>query len=296
MSKMSSASKIELKKFDDLFGSEDMLASDSALSVVEIPLNELYEFKDHPFKIHEDELEEMVESVRQYGILVPGICRIRADGGYEIVAGHTRCEACRRVGLETVSMIIKELSDDEAIIIMVDSNIQRENVLVSEKARAYKMRYDAIKHQGVKGNSLQLISEETGENAKKIQRYIWLARLCDALLELVDTKKLPVAQALDLSFLNIKEQAIVLDVMKELCLVPTKEQTSAMKEAGQKTGLDRNMVLAIICPGAVKKTTRKVTIKADKLSKYFDEKMSEKEMTDIIISLLEDWKRKEAEE
>lgn len=296
MNKKSSASKIELKKFDDLFGVNDISADNEALAVRDIPIAELHEFKNHPFKIHEKELEEMVESVRQYGVLVPGICRARTEGGFEIIAGHTRCEACKRAGVTTMPMIIKEVDDDEATIIMVDSNIQREDVLVSEKAKAYKMRYDAMKHQGVKGNSLKAMSEETGENEKKIQRFIWLARLSDTLLDMVDNKKLPMAQAVDLSFLSIKEQVAVVDVMNELHLIPTMAQTSEMKTVSMDKGLDRTHILAIICPGVAKKSPRKVTFKADKLSRYFDDNVTEKEITEIIIRLLDEWKRREGEE
>lgn len=180
MNKSNSASKIKMKSFDDLFGTNENLeqANANGGEIREIPLASLHTFRNHPFQIHEDKLEEMVESVRQYGVLVPGIARMRPQGGYEIIAGHTRKAACELAGLDTMPMFIRNLSDDEATIVMVDSNIQREDIFPSEKARAYSMRYYAMKHQGIKGDkgsSLDIMSEETGENAKKIQRYIRLA-------------------------------------------------------------------------------------------------------------------------
>ena len=292
MSKYNSASKIEIKGYDDLFGK--VVASETMNTVIDIPLEDLHGFKNHPFKMHKDVLEEMVDSIKKHGVLMPGICR-RDKDGYEIISGHTRCEACRIIGLKSMPMIEKELSDEEATIIMVDSNIQRDDVLISEKAKAYKMRYNAMKRPGVKGDSLAAMSEETGENAKKIQRYIWLARLNDYLLDMVDEKKLPVTQALDLSFLNNTEQKIVIDVMSELHLIPTMQQTSEMKLKSKECVLDRNMILSIICSTMVKKTARKVTIKANELSRYFDEDVTEKEIAEIIIQLLEERKRKEEE-
>lgn len=207
MSKSNSASKIKMKPFDELFGTNENLeqANANGGEIREIPLASLHTFRNHPFQIHEDKLEEMVESVRQYGVLVPGIARMRPQGGYEIIAGHTRKAACELAGLDTMPMFIRNLNDDEATIVMVDSNIQREDIFPSEKARAYSMRYYAMKHQGIKGDkgsSLDIMSEETGENAKKIQRYIRLAKLSDELLDFVDRKKIGFIQGVDLSYLN----------------------------------------------------------------------------------------------
>lgn len=166
MNKSNSASKIKMKSFDDLFGTNENLeqANANGGEIREIPLASLHTFRNHPFQIHEDKLEEMVESVRQYGVLVPGIARMRPQGGYEIIAGHTRKAACELAGLDTMPMFIRNLNDDEATIVMVDSNIQREDIFPSEKARAYSMRYYAMKHQGIKGDkgsSLDIMSEET---------------------------------------------------------------------------------------------------------------------------------------
>ena len=155
----------------------------------------------------------MIESVRQHGVLVPGIVRSRKEGGYEIIAGHTRRHVCELLGIDTMPVFVKDLDDNEASLIMVDSNIQRENILPSEKARAYKIKYDAMKNQGKEGNSLQKMSEESGENYKSIQRYIWLARLNDNLLGMVDNKKLGFIQGVSLSVLSNKEQEMVYDAI-----------------------------------------------------------------------------------
>ena len=193
-------------------------------------------------------------------------------------------------------MVIKNLSDDEATIVMVDSNIQREDVLISEKAKAYKMRYDAMKHQGVQGNSLSAMSKETGENAKKIQRYIWLERLSDDLLELVDAKKLPMAPAIDISFLDIKEQQWVSDAINDLHVIPSMEQSAEIKNLSQKQRLEESVVRQILSPKTVKPKPRQVTFKAERLNDYFPDNYSEDEIEDIIITLLEEWKRKGEEE
>ena len=177
MSRTKALENVKLTSFDDLFGGKNIEKAAEAGDVKEIPLSELHEFHNHQFQIRSDEeLEEMIESVREHGVLVPGIVRKREQGGYEIIAGHTRKHV---LGLETMPVFVKELNDDEASMVMVDSNIQRENIRPSEKAKAYKIKYDAMKNQGKAGNSLKMMSEESGENYKSIQRYIWLARLND---------------------------------------------------------------------------------------------------------------------
>lgn len=186
MSKGGSAAKIKLNSYDDLFGASQAPAGTE--QVQEIPLSDLYEFKGHPFKVLDDEkMQETVESIRNYGVLMPGIARPRAEGGYEIIAGHRRKHGCEPAGLSTMPIFVRDYSDDEATIIMVDTNIQREDILPSEKARAYAMKYEAMKHQGKKGNgsSLDEVGEAAGESGKTVQRYIWLARLSDELLDMV---------------------------------------------------------------------------------------------------------------
>ena len=207
MSKTGSAAKVKLNRFDDLFGTEKLQIGTE--QVQEIALSELHEFKGHPFKVLDDEkMQETVESIKEHGVLMPGIARPMKDGGYEIIAGHRRRHACEIVGLATMPMFIRDYTDDEATIIMVDSNIQREDILPSEKAKAYFMKYEAVKHQGKrgKGNSLDEVGETAGESAKTVQRYIYLAHLSDALLDMVDKKKIGIVQGVELSFLTEQQQ------------------------------------------------------------------------------------------
>lgn len=191
-------------------------------------------------------------------------------------------------------MFIRNLNDDEATIVMVDSNIQREDILPSERARAYSMRYYAMKHQGIKGNgsSLELMSEETGENQKKIQRYIRLARLNDGLLDLLDANKLGLVQGVDISFLNEQEQQWVLDAMFDMNIFPNTQQSARLKAFSRENTLDQNGVRDILMPDLVANKSRKVTFKADKLDEYFDEKYTEEMITDIIVDLLNEWKKR----
>ena len=216
MNKTGSATKVKLNSFDDLFGIEQ--PQSGIEQVQEIALIELHGFKEHPFKVLDDEkMQEMIESIREYGILMPGIARPMKGGGYEIIAGHRRKYACEMVGLSTMPMFIRDYTDDEATIIMVDSNIQREDILPSEKSKAYRMKYDAMKHQGSKAGGLTLgeLGEAAGESAKTVQRYIWISRLADELLDMVDTKKIGIIQAVDLSFLSEVAQQWVLAVISE---------------------------------------------------------------------------------
>lgn len=217
MSKTGSAAKVKLNSFDDLFGTSEVPQT-GLEQIINAPLQDLYEFKDHPFRVVDDEkMEETVESIRQYGVLVPGIARPRTGGGYELISGHRRKHGSQRAGKSEMPVIVRDYSDDEATIIMVDSNIQREDILPSEKAKAYKMKYEAMKHQGRKSgkNTLDEVGEAAGENAKKVQRYIWLARLSDTLLEMVDTKRLGFSQGVDISFLSEEAQQWVEVVMED---------------------------------------------------------------------------------
>lgn len=296
MSRKDVMGKVKLNRFDELFGAsaaEVVQGGDSEIK--EIPLSELHEFKNHPFQVRSDkELAEMIESVRQHGILVPGIARTRPEGGYEIIAGHTRRHICEIVGLKTMPMFVREMSDDEACVVMVDSNIQRENILPSEKAKAYKMKYEAMKHQGKKSgkNTLDEVGEAAGENAKKVQRYIWLSRLSDELLEMVDAKKLGFSQGVDISFLSEEAQQWVEVIIEERgCNVST-VQSGKLKEYGKSGELTLAMVRLILTEEKPKE--RKVTLKADKISKYFSDSYSNEEIENVIISLLDKWREEGA--
>lgn len=284
---------VKLKGYDNLFAEENVVSVSG--EVKNIPIDELHEFKDHPFKVRDDaKMEELSESIKKNGVLVPGIARVRPEGGYEIIAGHSRCHACRMAGISQMPMFVKEMSDDEATIVMVDSNIQREDIFPSEKARAYKMKYEAMKHQGSKGNSsLDVLSENTGESTKTIQRYIWLSRLNDKLLNLVDKKKLPFNVGVNLSFLNSDEQNKV-----EFNLIRGKdqislEQSELLKKYSSKGTLNDELIDDILSDKGNTKKLRKFTLKFDRLNEYFDDNYTEKEIENIIIKLLEDWKSKE---
>ena len=202
MSKNASALKVKLSSYDELFGAKAPAASDQ---IVNVTLGELHTFKNHPFHVNDDkEMEELAESIREHGVLIPGIVRPRAEGGYELIAGHRRKHGSELVGKTEMPVIVREYTDDEATIMMVDSNIQRESILPSEKAKAYTLKYEALKHQGKKSgkSTLDQVGEAAGENSKKVQRYIWLSRLSDPLLQMVDEKRLGFSQGVYLSFLS----------------------------------------------------------------------------------------------
>lgn len=292
MNKRGSADKIKLSSFDDLFGTQE--AGTGTEQVQEIPLCELYEFRGHPFKVVDDEkMQETVESIKNYGVLMPGIARPRAEGGYEIIAGHRRRHGCELAGLSTMPMFVRDYTDDEATIIMVDTNIQREDILPSEKARAYSMKYEAMKHQGKKGagNSLDEVGEAAGESGKTVQRYIWLARLSDELLEMVDKKKIGLVQGVDISFLTEQAQEWVQVIMEETGTNISTVQSAKLKEYGKKGELTMPMVRLILTEEKPKE--RKVTLKAEKISRYFPEEYSESEIENVIIELLEEWQKKQ---
>ncbi len=292
MNKRGSADKIKLSSFDDLFGTQE--AGTGTEQVQEIPLCELHEFRGHPFKVLDDEkMQETVESIKNYGVLMPGIARPRAEGGYEIIAGHRRRHGCELAGLSTMPIFVRDYTDDEATIIMVDTNIQREDILPSEKARAYSMKYEAMKHQGKKGtgNSLDEVGEAAGESGKTVQRYIWLARLSDELLEMVDKKKIGLVQGVDISFLTEQAQEWVQVIMEETGTNISTVQSAKLKEYGKKGELTMPMVRLILTEEKPKE--RKVTLKAEKISRYFPEEYSESEIENVIIELLEEWQKKQ---
>ena len=290
MSKTGSAAKVKLNSFDDLFGNNEMQTAGTE-QIINAPLAELHDFKNHPFRVVDDEkMEETTESIRQYGVLVPGIARPRTDGGYELISGHRRKHGSQRAGKSEMPVIVRNYSDDEATIIMVDSNIQREDILPSEKAKAYQMKYEAMKHQGKKSgkNTLDEVGEAAGENAKKVQRYIWLARLSDELLDMVDTKKLGFSQGVDISFLSEEAQQWVEVIIEEQrCSVST-VQSGRLKEYGKSGELTLAMVRLILTEEKPKE--RKFTMKSDKIGRYFSDSYSNEEIEDIILSLLDKWK------
>jgi len=294
MAKRNLGERIKLQSYDEMFGLNTISPGDqkSEGQIVNIPLNELYEFKDHPFRVLDDEkMEETVESIKAHGVLMPGIARPRKEGGYEIISGHRRRRASELAGKTEMPFIIKDYSDDEATVIMVDSNIQREDILISEKAKAYHMKYMAMKHQGTAGGiSLDVMSEQTGESQKTVQRYIYLARLTDELLGLVDAKKLGVKQGVEISALDTTQQEIVYQVLSELGSVINVEQATRIKEAGKKGYLNEAYLRDMLT--YVKPPVRKVVFNQKKLDSYFDPTTSNSDIEDLIVKLLDEWKEK----
>ena len=295
MSKTGSAAKVKLNSFDDLFGSSEMQTA-GAEQIINAPLAELHDFKNHPFRVVDDEkMEETTESIRQYGVLVPGIARPRTGGGYELIAGHRRKRGSQRAGKSEMPVIVRNYSDDEATIIMVDSNIQREDILPSEKAKAYKMKYEAMKHQGKKSgkNTLDEVGETAGESAKTVQRYIYLARLSDVLLDMVDKKKIGIVQGVELSFLTEQQQEWVQVALEETGVTISTAQASKLKEHGKSDELTLPMVRLILTEA--KPRERKVTIKADRISRYFPEDYSNEQIENVIYQLLDEWNSSNSE-
>ena len=291
MSKNASALKVKLSSYDELFGANEPATSDKN-QIVNVTLSELHTFKNHPFHVNDDkEMEELAESIREHGVLIPGIVRPRAEGGYELIAGHRRKHGSELAGKTEMPVIVREYTDDEATIMMVDSNIQRESILPSEKAKADTLKYEALQHQGKKSgkSTLDQVGEAAGENSKKVQRYIWLSRLSDPLLQMVDEKRLGFSQGVDLSFLSKKSQQIVADAIEKSKCTVSMGQSAKLKEYEKKNELTTTVVRLILEEKNVHK--RKVTLKMDKLSQYFDDRYSSEEMESIILHLLEEWKK-----
>ena len=281
---------IQLTSYDELLGLEET-SEKSMNQVVEIELEKLYPFKNHPFHVNDDEkMDETVESIKTYGVLTPALVRPRPDGGYEMISGHRRKRGCEPCGKTTLPALVRNYTDDEAVTIMVDSNIQRENLLPSEKAHAYKMKYDAMKHQGSKEGGLTLgeLGEAAGESAKTVQRYIWISRLSDSLLDMVDAKKIGIMQAVDLSFLSEDAQQWVLVAIQETNVVITTQQSAMLKESDKKGELTFPMVRMML--EKEKTVERKVVIKTERINNYFPATYSREQIENIIYQLLENWK------
>lgn len=272
--------------------------------VVEIPLAQLHPFEGHPFKVQDDDaMLEMAESIRQYGVLVPGIVRPDPDGGYEMIACHRRHRASQLAGKETIPVIVRNMDDDAAIIIMVDSNLQRENILPSERAFAYRMKLDAMKHQRKRDAALlsqvgtkperadELLAQQVGSSRNQVQRYIRLTELIPQLLDMVDEKKIALNPAYELSFLKKSEQEMLLMTMDYEQATPSLSQAQRMKKLSQEGTLTEDTMLEIM--SEVKKgELEKVTFSSDTLRKYFPRSYTPQKMQDTIIKLLEQWQRK----
>ena len=295
---------ISLSSYDDIFTTEETRNDKKLEKVQNIPLSELHPFKNHPFKVIDDEsMLRTVESVAQYGVLAPAIARPRADGGYELVSGHRRHHASDLAGLETMPVIVRNLDDDAAVILMVDSNLQRETILPSERAFAYKMKLDAIKHQGERSDltsrqfgekfqtSIQLVANQAGESERQAQRYIRLTELIPELLSMVDEKKISFNPAVELSFLKPEEQKYFLEAMDMEQNVPSLSQAQRIKKLSQD-GICTVDTIQEIMAEVKKSELDKVTIKNDVLKKYFPKSYTPRQMQDTIIKLLEGWHKK----
>ena len=300
----SSAKKVELASVDDLFSTEESRADAQRERVLEIPLSELHPFKNHPFKVKDDEaMLETADSVRQYGVLVPAIARPDPEGGYELVAGHRRHRASELAEKETMPVIVRDLDDDAATIIMVDSNLQRESLLPSERAFAYKMKLEAVKHQGARTDltsrqvgeksqtSIQKVADQAGESQRQVQRYIRLTELIPELMDMVDEKKIALNPAYELSFLKKEEQVDLLDAMDSEQATPSLSQAQRLKKFSQEGHLSIDVMRAIM--GEEKKSDLdKVTFTSDTLRKYFPKSYTPARMQETIIKLLEQWQKK----
>lgn len=289
MMKSKSAQKVKLTSYDDLFGTN---GTEGGEVVTSLPIRLFHTFKDHPFRVVDDEkMQETVESVKKYGILVPGIVRPHPVDGYEVVAGHRRWRACELAGLEEMPVIIRDLDDDAATVIMVDTNIQREDILPSEKAKAYKMKYEAMKHQGSKGDKFtaDVVGEAAGDSGRTVQRYIRLAELVQELLDYVDAKKIPMVVGEILSYLKPEEQGWLVDAVANSGIFPSKAQAEKLKESSKNEKLTEGAVYAVL----VKKEggNSGVTISAKKIHSYFPPAYTKSQIEEVIYSLLEEWKQ-----
>lgn len=291
--------RVQLKTLDSLFGIDE----EQAGQIMEVPINELFSFQNHPFKVLDDEkMAQTVESIRENGILVPIMVRSRQEGGYEVISGHRRRHAAEIVGLETVPVIIRELTDDEAVIAMVDANLQREEILPSEKAYAYKMKLEALKHKAgrpSKENSCQVgtnfradeaMAETANESARTIQRYIRLTELLPELMEMVDSKKIKFNPAVEISYLSPNEQYLLIQVIDEDGIFPSLSQAQQIKKLSQDKACTKEAIHALLSVAGIKE--RNVVIKHEVIMQYFPADVSDAEVESLIVRLLDEYRKK----
>ena len=303
----SSDKKLSLNSYDDIFSTEESRVDAGREKVMEIPLPELFPFKNHPFKVLDDAaMQDTAESIKEHGVLIPAIARPREDGGYELISGHRRKRGCELAGLDTMPVIVRNLDDDAATIIMVDSNIQRENILPSERALAYKMKLEAIKHQGERSDltsrqvvgkleTADLVGQGAGESGRQVQRYIRLTELSPKLLDMVDAKKIAFNPAVELSYLKPEEQAMLMTSMDSEQATPSLSQAQRLKKFSQEGHLTEDSMLAIMSEEK-KPEIDKVTLTGDKLKKYFPKSYTPQQMEDVILKLLDQWQKKRQHE
>lgn len=287
-----------LPKLDDLFTTQEMRDDAKLERVQNIPLSELHPFKDHPFKVqNNEEMERMIESIRKVGAITPALARPVPDGGYELISGHRRLAACQVLGIETIPVIVREMSDDEAVITMVDANLQRETILPSEKAFAYKMKLEAIKHQGVasaqvgqKLLSVEIVADDAGESRNQIKRYIRLTYLIPELLSMVDENKIAFNPAVEISYLDKSEQRVLLDAMNLNDCTPSHAQSIRLKKLSQEGVLDDQMIYAVMSEEKPNQQEQ-IKFKREDLKEYFPAGYTDEQMRRDIIKGLELLKR-----
>ena len=295
---------VALKGLDDLFSTEENRQEEQREQVQQIPIDELHPFTNHPFKVLDDEaMTRTVESIAQYGVLAPLIARPRPEGGYEIISGHRRQYAAKLAGLETLPVIVRQMSDDAAVILMVDSNLQREHIMPSERAFAYKMKLDALKNQGARSDltSCQVgtkfradesLAEDSGESARNVQRFIRLTNLIPELLDMVDEKKISFNPAVELSYLDESQQRDFLEAMEDTQNAPSLSQAQQLKKMAQQGEFSYEKAFDVM--GQEKKSEKDtVTIKNETLRKYFPRSYTPKQMEEKIIQLLDAWQKKQ---
>ena len=308
----SSAKKVELASVDDLFTTEESRQDAAREKIVEIPLTELFPFEGHPFSVRDDEaMKETVESVKEVGVVVPAIARPREGGGYELISGHRRKRACELAGLETMPVIVRNMDRDAAIIAMVDSNLQRENILPIEKAKAYKMKLEAMKRQGKrtdltsrqvvgksddpvpekKTEAADIIGSDAGDSGRQVQRYIRLTELSPELQQMVDDKKIAMTPAVEISYLKPEEQALLVETIESEQTTPSLSQAQRMKKMSQEGKLTEDTMLSVMSEQKKPEVDR-IVFTGDTLRKYFPKSYTPKKMEETIIGLLESWMKK----
>ena len=298
----SSAKNIVLKSVDDIFQTEENRADAQRERVQEIPLDQLKPFRNHPFKVCDDQrMLDTVDSIREYGVLVPAIARPDPEGGYELISGHRRKRGCEMAGLQTMPVIIRDLDDDAAVLVMVDSNIQREELLPSERAFAYKMKLEALKHQGARSDltsrqvvgkleMADVVGQNAGESGRQVQRYIRLTELISELLDMVDERKLAFNPAVEVSYLKRDEQRMLLEAMDAEQTTPSLSQAQRLKKFSQEGRLTEEAMSAIMSEEK-KSDMDKVTLRSDTLRRYFPKSYTPKQMEQTIIKLLDVWQK-----
>ena len=297
----SSAKNIVLKSVDDIFQTEENRADAQRERVQEIPLDQLKPFRNHPFKVRDDQrMLDTVDSIREYGVLVPAIARPDPEGGYELISGHRRKRGCEMAGLQTMPVIIRDLDDDAAVLVMVDSNIQREELLPSERAFAYKMKLEALKHQGARSDltsmqvaqklSVQKVGDDAGVSKDQVRRFIRLTELISELLDMVDERKLAFNPAVEVSYLKRDEQRMLLEAMDAEQTTPSLSQAQRLKKFSQKGRLTEEAMSAIMSEEK-KSDMDKVTLRSDTLRRYFPKSYTPKQMEQTIIKLLDVWQK-----